>query len=247
MNSIIETIRRRYSSDPLKERAALLNESIRNAMVKEIEEKIKSSIGATSESIATNHVLSASDDNLALGSVLDELNETLTEYNKRLKSLEDTESFVGARLISYKQRLIQFQESCRPAASEEEESTNTKQEDHTEGISVKIELLEGDDSEHIVKKDHDHISNEKLVIQMKHLQEVEQSHSIIVQSILQMKEHIRSLEHKIEEVKEKQRECMDFVQVVKDLVQQQGPTSNSAELPHSFQEGTTATPGESIV
>lgn len=238
MQSIINALRKRYSPDPLKERAAMLNVTVRNTMAQEIEEEIKNASETSQSSEAAA---------VELENILNESNEALIQCYAKLKSLEETENFVGSRLRSYRQRLTDYNEESRHEILEEQ--ANETQEVKTGDVSVTIEVEDGCATQ-FSKEKSDAVDEQKRNAAseiLQNLEKVEQTHERIEHNILQMKKQILSLEKKIEETKEKQRECNDFLKVVRDLqlqpegAQQQGGDTDLQHYSANSPEGDPIT------
>ncbi len=178
----------------------MLNEEVRSKMAKEIEEEMKNAVEASTL---------VEDGPVQLEDVMKEANEALTECYAKLKTLEETENFVGSRLRSYRQKLVEsHQETILSQQVFTNEDTLTRDTSLPEGSLCSIE-----------KGDVNNTRKQNAAFQViqKDLERVEHTHGIIEQSILQMRKQILTLEQKIQETKERQRECNEFVKVVKDL------------------------------
>lgn len=187
----------------------MLNEEVRSKMAEEIEEEMKNAVEASTL---------VEDGPVQLEDILNEANEALVECYAKLKSLEETENFVGLRLRSYRQKLV---ESHQETVLAEQVFTN---EDTLTG-EISLCSIEKGGVNNTQKQ------NAAFQVIQEDLERVEHTHGMIEQSILHMRKQILTLEQKIQETKERQRECNEFVKAVKDL--QVKPEGEQKELDDS--------------
>ena len=221
MQFIIEAIRKRYSPNPTQERAASLDKTIRKAMAKEIEETLKYSPGSTDAADAPQA--------MALAQMLIEVQTTVEDSYSKLQSFEKTEEFVGLRLQSYRQQLVEHKD--RPG----------RQKDHQQQIGDETDRVDNEVEERQQSQETTILitSDEEIRGHMiQNLRTVEQAHKQIQQNVLQMKQNIQNLEQKMEDIRTKQRECIEFLQAVKGL--EPGAEAETTKISEIHDAGDTS-------